>query len=108
MKDEDQEDSSDSDSGALEEAFSKLVEKAHAKIEKKMAVARKALAEAEVIADEMGIPFSADLSPLSQTYIPGSMDEMLSEKFPGLDRDVALELADCWGEYDGWQHSQVC
>lgn len=88
----------------VERAFRLAVDDAHRRIDEKMAIARAALNEAVKISEETGIPFSASVSPLSQSYIPDS----LSEKFPDVDRDFYSEMTGASGEYEGWQHSAVC
>jgi len=88
----------------MERAFRLAIDDAHKRIDEKMAIARNALNEAVKISEETGIPFSASVSPLSQSYIPDS----LSEKFPDVDREFYSDLTGAWGEYEGWQHSAVC
>lgn len=88
----------------MERTFRLAVSDAHKRIEEKMDKARAALDEAVQISEETGIPFSASVSPLSQSYIPNS----LSEKFPDVDRDFYSDITGTWGEYEGWQHSAVC
>lgn len=88
----------------MERAFRLAVSDAHKRIDEKMSVAWAALNEAVKISEETGIPFSAGVSPLSQSYIP----ESLHEKFPDVDRDFYSDITGAWGEYDGWQHSAVC
>jgi hypothetical protein len=88
----------------MERAFRLALDDAQNRINEKLRIARAALDEAVEISEETGIPFSAGVSPLSQSYIPNS----LSEKFPDVDRDFYSEVAGAWGEYEGWQHSAVC
>ena len=88
----------------IERAFRLAMYEAQERIDAKMSEARKALDEAVKISEETGIPFSAGISPLSQSYIPNS----LSDKFPELDKSFAYEVAEAYGEYEGWQHSAVC
>lgn len=77
---------------------------AQRRIDEKLAIASAALDEAVAISEETGVPFSAYISPLSQSYLPNSF----SEKFPELDSLFANDLAGAYGEYEGWQHSAVC
>jgi len=88
----------------IERTFRLAVSDAHKRIDEKLAVARAALREAEKISEETGIPFSASISPLSQSYIPQSLEQ----KFPDLDPEFVSDLTQAWGEYGGWQHSAVC
>lgn len=88
----------------LERTFRLAVNEAQDRIYAKLAEAEKLLDEAVAISEETGIPFGAGISPLSQSYIPNSM----SDKFPDVDRSFCTEVADAYGEYEGWQHSAVC
>lgn len=88
----------------MERAFRLSVDDAQKRIREKTQEAHKALQEAVEISEETGIPFSAGISPLGQSYIPNS----LSEKFPGVDREFYGDVAGASGEYEGWQHSAVC
>jgi hypothetical protein len=88
----------------IERAFRLAVHDALERIDAKLSIASKAIQEAVKISEETGVPFSAGVSPLGQSYIPAS----LGEKFPELDKSTAQEIADAYGEYDGWQHSDVC
>lgn len=74
-------------------------------IEEKVNAASAALAEAETLSERYGIPFDSSVSPLSQTYIPGTF----GEKFPELDRDFVGDVTGSYlHEYEGWEHSAVC
>lgn len=88
----------------VERSFRLAMGDAQARIDAKMDAAYAALQEAVKISEETGIPFGASISPLSQSYIPNS----LQEKFPDIDREFYSELAGAYGEYEGWQHSAVC
>ncbi len=88
----------------VERSFRLAVKDAQARIDEKMSEAYAAVEAAVKISEETGVPFSAGVSPLSQSYIPNS----LSDKFPGVDREFYSEVADAYGEYEGWQHSAVC
>src|SRR5574337_1137847 len=70
-------------------------------IQAKLSEASKALDEAEAIAEEHGISFSSDISPLSQTYKATSA----GDKWPDISSEFMDEITDSYGEYDGWQHS---
>lgn len=73
-------------------------------IDEKLSIAAKAIEEAEAIAEEHGVSFSAGVSPLGQSYMAASA----SEKWPDLSKEFMNEVTDSYGEYDGWQHSAVC
>src|SRR6185369_14445496 len=73
-------------------------------IHEKLAIASKALDEAEAIAEEHGISFSAGISPLSQSYMAASA----GDKWPDVSKEFMNEITETYGEYDGWQHSAVC
>lgn len=75
-------------------------------IGEKLAIASKALDEAEAIAEEYGISFSAGVSPLSQSYIAASAEE----KWPGVSEEFRNEVTEAYSEYggSGWAHSAVC
>lgn len=88
----------------MERQFRVAVADAQARIDAEMDKAWAAIQAAVKISEETGIPFRASVSPLSQSYIPDSM----SSKFPDVDRSFCTEIADAWGEYEGWQHSAVC
>lgn len=88
----------------VERAFRLAMNEAQSRIDEKMEEAWKAVNEAVKISEETGIPFSAGVSPLSQSYIPNS----LAEKFPGVDREFYSDVSGAYGEYEGWQHSAVC
>jgi hypothetical protein len=85
--------------------FKKACEKALPKIEAQIAIARKAIAKAEKISEKYGVPFSSDITPLSMSYTPASLDEEIRN----LDSDVLYDLiGDYINEYEGWEHSAVC
>lgn len=76
-------------------------------INEKLAIASKAIDEAEVIAEQYGVPFSAGVSPLGQSYFPAST----GDKFPDVDSDFINDITGAYhSEYggEGWQHSAVC
>ena len=81
-------------------AASPVLDKIYAKLEK----ASKYISEAEAIAEKHGIPFSSNVSPLSQGYRPESFDE----KYSDVSNDIMSSVTDCCNEYVGWQHSKVC
>lgn len=88
----------------VEREFRLALNGAQARIDAEMEKAWAAIQAAVKISEETGIPFSAGVSPLSQSYIPNS----LQEKFPGVSSEFYSELAGAYGEYEGWQHSAVC
>lgn len=73
-------------------------------INEKLAIADKAIDEAVAIAEEHGVSFSASVSPLGQSYLAASAEE----KWPEVSKKFMSEITETHGEYDGWQHSQVC
>lgn len=88
----------------VEREFRLAVGDAQARIDAEMDKAWAAIQAAVKISEETGIPFSAGVSPLSQSYIPDS----LQSKFPDLNREFYSEMTGAYGEYEGWQHSAVC
>lgn len=88
----------------LERQFRLAVPDAHKRIQEKIALAEKYLAEAVDISEETGIAFSAGISFLSQSYKPASF----SDKFPDVSEELMQEVTDSYCEYEGWQHSAVC
>lgn len=96
---------------ALEKEFLEAHEKATKLIDEQLDFAAKAINKAERISEKYGIPFSASVSPLGQSYTPESFEK----KFGGLDLEELAEnlktddLYDVYpGEYPGWEHSAVC
>lgn len=86
----------------LETEFEALYNKHVKKIEEQLNIAAKAISKAEELSEKYGIPFYAGVSPLSQSYTPGSLDE-------DLDKDFISDLTGIYpGEYEGWEHSAVC
>jgi hypothetical protein len=91
----------------LEKEFSDLVKVAKDQIEAKLKEARYAIQEAQNISERYGVPFYANVSPLSQSYFP----KTYYAKFSELDSDFVVDLTDAydkWGETYGWMHSSVC
>jgi len=91
---------------ALEREFRKAIPSAISRIDEKLALASKYLDEATAISEETGIPFSASISYLGQSYTPASLEK----KFPELERDFVNDLTGTYNEYGGagWEHSAVC
>lgn len=89
---------------AIEREFRLTMIDAQARIDTELEKAWQCIQAAVKISEDTGIPFHAQVSPLSQSYFPNSR----SQKFPNLDREVCSELARAYGEYEGWQHSSVC
>ena len=88
----------------LEVKFKEAVKEAMEKIDKHLENAVSELHSACKIAEEYGVPFYANVSPLGQMYLPRSFDDKWGE----LDSDI-LEDCDIYRpEYEGWQHSRVC
>jgi len=54
------------------------------------------------------LPFSANVSPLSQSYFP----ESFVDKFSDLDSDTVYDITGAYTSYyhdgAGWEHSAVC
>ncbi len=94
-----------SENPELEAEFTKYVEETHALIFDKVNQAEKLLDEACKIADEKGVGFYSDISPLSQAYYVSPKG-----KFSELDSSVVSEITAAYSEWDssGWQHSAVC
>lgn len=92
----------------LEVEFKKVAEAHMDEIEDQLEIAAKAIVRAQEISEEHGLPFYAGVSPLSQTYTPGSFYSNFSE----LSRDFVYNLTEAFpgGEYgqEGWEHSAVC
>lgn len=92
----------------LEVEFQKVYEKHADQIHEQLEIASKAIAKAEKIAEKYGIPFSASVSPLGQSYFPASFPE----KFRELSLNFVSDLTGAYSEYAndgcGWEHSAVC
>lgn len=93
---------------ALEVEFRAAVDEVSEMIQSKLNMAATLIAEAEKISEETGVPFSASVSPLGQSYFPASF----SKKYGKLGHDFVTDLTGAWTEYwsegAGWQHSDVC
>lgn len=89
---------------ALEREFRIKAEEVGNLISEKLAIASKALDEAEAIAEEHGISFSSGISPLSQSYVANSA----KDKWPDVSEEFMNDITETYGEYGGWQHSAVC
>jgi len=76
------------------------------RIQEKMNQASSLIQEAVKISEEAGVPFSARVSPLRNSYFPRSQED----KFPGLDSEFVSEVTETYNEYEctGWRHSAVC
>lgn len=109
----------------IEEKFREAATAAHVEIDKHLKIANKALAAAEKISGETGIPFHSQITPISQSYFPPSFrtkwEEALEKEFEakvpkskwGPEEEIGGLLDDfgVWkGEYqeEGWAHSAVC
>jgi ATP-dependent protease HslVU (ClpYQ) ATPase subunit len=90
----------------LENDFRNIVNIHREEISSKLHEAEALLDEAVKIAEEHGIPFYANVSPISQNYTPRSF----REKFSDVDSEVIYEVlnGDGPGRSVGWQHSAVC
>lgn len=91
---------------ALEREFRVAIPSATLRIDEKLALASKYLDEAVAISEEAGIPFSASISFLGQSYTPTSLEN----KFPELEREFVNDLTGTYNEYGyaGWEHSAIC
>jgi hypothetical protein len=109
MYDDDDREGVESD---LAKEFKALCADVHAQIDAKLDEARKALREAQAIADKHGVPFRSGISPLSNSYVPANFS---TSKFSKLDSDEICDISGVYGEYirdmldcGGWLHSAVC
>ena len=100
-----EEETMEEDTSKLEKEFEELVAKVHKEINIKIAEAAKMIEEAEKISTKYGIPFSSEISPIRNSFIPKTF------KMPKkLDEDFVWETCDVYVEenYPGWEHSAVC
>jgi hypothetical protein len=100
-------DSIDPEDSELERQFRVEAASVIKKIDKKLAIASKALDEAVELSEKHGIPFSTSVSPLSQSYFPTTF----SEKFGDIETDLVDSITGASTEYPedgGWEHSAVC
>ena len=91
----------------LEKEFEKVANDVGAQIQAKLSQASVLIAEAQDLAEKHGIPFYAEVSPLSQSYWASSFEE----KWPGLDMRFVSDVTEAYSEYPGeggWEHSAVC
>lgn len=88
----------------LNKKFEEVQSVALKDIHEQLDIARKAIAKAEQISEETGIPFYSDVSPLSQGYKPSSCYDKWKDMD---DMNSYLEWSAEQGE-EGWQHSAVC
>lgn len=88
----------------FEREFRNIMPAAAERINEKLNLASKYLAEAVQISEEAGVPFTSHISFLSQAYTPMSF----AEKFPDVPPSFMKEIAGIYHEYKGWEHSQVC
>lgn len=93
----------------LEKLFFETTKTTQPQIEEQLDIANKALAEAERLAEQSGVPFYSSVSRISQCYVPRSH----SDKFPDLDRGfvsdaVGVYVRDYLDYGYGWEHSAVC
>ncbi len=92
----------------LELEFKKVAEETTVLIKEQMKLAAEALAKAEKLSEESGIPFYANVSPLGQSYFPSSF----KNKWEYVNEDELYRLTKTYpSEYsngEGWEHSAVC
>lgn len=91
----------------LEDKFKEAVTLATEEINKQLDIAKKAIAEAEKISEEYGVPFSTYVSPLGQSYRPNSFDDKWGD-LENADDIIEDMTGDFLPEYEGWEHSAVC
>lgn len=84
----------------LEKKYLETKEAVTKEINEKLEIASKAISEATQLAEEHGISFDANVSPLSQVYRAASFEE----KWPELDKSWSKDFP----EYGGWEYSAVC
>jgi hypothetical protein len=95
----------------LEAEFRELIDSHTNEINSYLAQAEAALDKAIEVSEKYGVPFYANISSLSNGYVPKSFT---ASKFSALDRDVLGEMTevyDSYGDiysYGGWVHSAVC
>jgi hypothetical protein len=98
----------DSEDSELERQFRTTVNSVSDQIHKKLDEASAALSEAVALSEKHGIPFSASVSFLGQSYFPTSFPG----KFGELDSDFVSGITGAYTEYYGegvgWEHSDVC
>jgi len=90
----------------LEKEFKQAVKDTMPLIKEKLKLANQYLNEAIKIADENGIPFTTNISALSQSYATPSF----FEKWKEVSKEVMERETGVYGGdgFYGWQHSQVC
>ena|ERR1700722_2610645 len=97
----------------LLQEFADLCDKVNEKIQFKIDQARVMLREAEKIAEAHSVPFSSNISPIRNVFVPKSFS---MSKFHELDTSEVCDAAGVYGEYiedmfdgdGGWLHSAVC
>ncbi len=106
----------------LETEFRAAYEEATALMKARERQAVALLNEIVAISEKTGVPFDAEISPLSQVYRPGSFEdkwgkteiESRSVKSKYSDNYYDITIFDIVsneassGEHEGWQHSSVC
>jgi hypothetical protein len=88
----------------LDKEFRSVADKALDEIYEKLGAASKALSEAVALSEQYGVPFHANISFLSQGYLPVSY----KTKFKDVSKYVMTSVTECHNEYEGWKHSAVC
>lgn len=92
----------------IEREFREAVPNGLRQIKKKLEKAEAALQEAVDLSEELGIPFRAGISFLSQSYFPTS----LREKFGDIEYQFVSDVSGAWTQWGmdggGWEHSAVC
>lgn len=90
----------------LEREFRNTASQTLSLIQEKVNDAASALRKAISISEEYGIPFSSNVSFITQCYVP----ESLASLHPDINRELVNSITDSYtdSEYAGWEHSAVC
>lgn len=90
----------------LEREFRNTASQTLSLIQEKVNDAVLALTKAIAISEQYGIPFSSNVSFITQCYVPGSLKSL----HPDINRELVNSITDSYtdSEYAGWEHSAVC
>ena len=90
----------------LEREFRNTASQTLSLIQERVNDAASALRKAISISEEYGIPFSSNVSFITQCYVP----ESLASLHPDINRELINSITDSYtdSEYAGWEHSAVC
>jgi len=94
----------------LEKEFEQTFNQVNPQIQEKMKQAAKLIEEACAISDLHGIPFRPKVgTPFKMSYIPRSLKEKWKDILESdYGSDFVCDLTGAYGDYGGWQQSQVC